>query len=165
MSAPSLPVWLRQVARRMITHLEDSGELVHRAAKGSARERALVREFLDKYLPRHVEALHLGDVRSAAGHVSAQQDVMIVDRNTPRLYTDEDGHQVVPIELREKQMLNRAGANAETLGYRYLGLPEKRSTWVVCSWRATDSATSATVAAPMSRPSSSLESGLGWTTT
>lgn len=92
-----LPGWLHGVARRMVSDFEDTAGIKHRGSKGTAREEVLIREFLEKYVPGHVQVVHSGEIRSADGLVSSQQDVLIVDPATPRLYSDDD-YQVIPIE-------------------------------------------------------------------
>jgi len=91
-----LPGWLGQVAERLLVEFRQSQSIRHNASKGSVREGILAGEFLAKYLPGHVSLITGGEVLSAQGEVSTQQDLLVVDPRTPPLYARD--YQVVPVE-------------------------------------------------------------------
>lgn len=81
---------------RLRADFQGSGGFTHRDEKGSAREKILA-DFISKYLPGHVQALHSGEVITVDGQVSPQCDILICDRSTPPLL-DMDSYRIVPSE-------------------------------------------------------------------
>ena len=88
---------LDSVAKKMLADFEGSGAVEHRGSKGTVREANLLNNYLSKYLPRSVKAVHSGEAITVDGDVSAQSDIMILDPSTPPFW-DEDNYRVVPIE-------------------------------------------------------------------
>jgi hypothetical protein len=74
-----------------------TSQITHPGAKGSAREKTLIRELLRKYLPARF-GLTRGEIVSSNDEVSAECDAIIYDAlESPALYTNED-YQIVPVE-------------------------------------------------------------------
>jgi hypothetical protein len=57
----------------------------------------MVANFLRLYVPGTVEVVQNAEIVTAAGEVSRQCDIVIVDRNTPRL-RDIRSHRIIPAE-------------------------------------------------------------------
>lgn len=88
---------LDSVAKSMLADLEASGAFRHRGSKGTVRELNLLKDYLTKYLPGSVTAVHSREAIAVDGEVSAQCDIMIIHPSTPPLWS-EDNYRVVPIE-------------------------------------------------------------------
>jgi len=86
----------QSAAGRLRADFQASGGFTHHGEKGTAREKILV-DFISKYLPGHVQALHSGEVITVDGQVSPQCDILICDRSTPPLL-DLDSYRMVPSE-------------------------------------------------------------------
>lgn len=104
---------LTGVARRMMADFELSGQVNHRGSKGTVRER-VVQDFLHSYLPRNVAVLGSSEVLDAAGAVSGQCDVLVVDPGTPALWAEED-LRVVPAECVHAVIEVKSNLTAEEL--------------------------------------------------
>ena len=68
----------------------------HRGESGTARQQ-IVRDFLARYLPRHVEALNSAELITVDGDRSPQFDVVISDRGVP-LLLDLGTYRLLPNE-------------------------------------------------------------------
>ncbi len=88
---------LDSIAKKMLADFDASGAVQHRGSKGTVRESNLLDNYLSKYLPRSVTAVHGGEAITVDGEVSAQSDIMILDPTTPPFW-DEGDYRVVPIE-------------------------------------------------------------------
>jgi hypothetical protein len=88
---------LDSVAKKMLADFDASRGIGHRESKGTDREANLLKNYLSKYLPRSVTAVHSGEAITVDGEVSAQCDIMILDPSTPP-FRDEGDYHIVPIE-------------------------------------------------------------------
>src|SRR6266508_744306 len=88
---------LGSAAKKMLADFDESGGIGHRESKGTDREANLLKNYLSKYLPRSVTAVHSGEAITVDGEVSAQCDIMILDPSTPPFW-DAYNYRVVPIE-------------------------------------------------------------------
>lgn len=61
---------------------EETATVHHRPGKGATHEE-IVREFIAKYLPRQADVTGRGEIITAGEQVSAECDVMIVNKSTP----------------------------------------------------------------------------------
>jgi uncharacterized protein DUF6602 len=88
----------RGIGKRMLADFDDiSSEVTHRGAKGRIRERRIVTDYLDKYLPGNI-GIGAGEVVSADGQVSPEIDIVMYDKlATPYLLRDEC-YQIFPAE-------------------------------------------------------------------
>ncbi|MGO9782517.1 MAG: DUF6602 domain-containing protein [Streptosporangiaceae bacterium] len=68
----------------------------HHGSRGTAREEILAR-FLELYVPGTAEVVHNAEIITLAGEISPQCDIVLVDRNVPKLQ-DLRSHRVVPAE-------------------------------------------------------------------
>jgi hypothetical protein len=84
------------VAKRIKADFEESKLTQHHGSRGTAREEILVR-FLELYVPGTAEVVHNTEIITLAGEISPQCDIVLVDRNTPRLQ-DLRSHRIVPAE-------------------------------------------------------------------
>lgn len=94
---PVLEKVLGSVANKMLADFEASGAVVHRGSKGTVREAILLDNYLRKYLPSTVVAVHSGEVITTTGEVSEQCDILILDPSTPPFW-DEADYRIVPVE-------------------------------------------------------------------
>jgi hypothetical protein len=85
------------IANQMLIDAKATGLAQHRGSKGTVRESQFIRNFLSKYLPRAVIAEHSGEIVATNGVVSRQCDVLIIDPETPPLWSEEH-YRIVPIE-------------------------------------------------------------------
>jgi len=76
----TLPQILKSVADRLRVEFNQSKIFEHRAEAGGARE-ALVNDFLARYLPGQVQAVHSAEIASAHRNVSPQMDIVFADLN------------------------------------------------------------------------------------
>lgn len=84
------------VAKRIKADFEESKLTQHHGSRGTAREEILVR-FLELYVPGTAEVVHNAEIITVAGEISPQCDIVLVDRNAPRLQ-DLRSHRIVPAE-------------------------------------------------------------------
>jgi hypothetical protein len=84
------------VAKRITADFEESKLTQHHGSRGTAREEILAR-FLELYVPGTAEVVHNAEIITAAGEISPQCDLVLVDRNAPRLQ-DLRSHRIVPAE-------------------------------------------------------------------
>lgn len=96
-SEPALRKILASVADKMLADFNASGVAKHRGSKGTVREAQLLGNYLRKYLPRNVLAVHSGEVIATNGERSGQGDILILDPSTPPLWDEED-YRIVPVE-------------------------------------------------------------------
>ena len=76
---------------------ELSSQITHRGAKGYAREKALIQDFLQKYLPARF-GLTRGEIIASNGEVSGECDAIVYDAlECPALHTVGE-YQIVPVE-------------------------------------------------------------------
>ena len=89
---------IRGVGKRMLVDFEDiSSQVTHRGAKGRIRERRIVTDYLEKYLPGNI-GIGNGEIFSITGEVSPETDTVLYDKfSTPFLLKDEC-YQVFPVE-------------------------------------------------------------------
>lgn len=87
---------LAAVAQKLRADFSATAQTQHHVSRGTEREE-VVAKYLRPYLPQSVEILHNAEIITAAGETSPQCDLVIVDRNTPRL-TDLESHHIVPAE-------------------------------------------------------------------
>ncbi|MFD5635041.1 DUF6602 domain-containing protein [Streptomyces sp. NPDC127077] len=87
---------LSSVAKRMHADFDQSRNFSHNGEAGTSRE-TLVRQFLDSYLPLHVEAVHNAEIVTAAGETSPQCDIVLTARGTPP-FTMLNGYRILPNE-------------------------------------------------------------------
>lgn len=87
------------IQKRMTTDFENiTSQVNHNLSKGQMRERLIVREYLNRYIPGHV-GIGCGEVISSDGTVSSQIDLVLYDKlNCPNLLMDDD-YQIFPIEF------------------------------------------------------------------
>ncbi len=94
---PNFRAVLGNTSKILQARFDESRVLLHRGLKGSAREIALIMEFLKRCLPPQF-ACATGEVASSDGKRSSQQDVIIYHASRcPLLYRNED-IEVVPAE-------------------------------------------------------------------
>jgi hypothetical protein len=84
------------VAKRIEADFEESKLTQHHGSRGTAREEILAR-FLKLYVPGTAEVVHNAEIITVAGEISPQCDIVLVDRNAPRLQ-DLRSHRTVPAE-------------------------------------------------------------------
>jgi hypothetical protein len=89
---------LQGIEKRLdIDFQEISSQITHRGAKGSAREKALIQELLQNYLPTRF-GLSRGEIIATNEEVSGECDAIIYDAfECPPLHTAGD-YQIVPVE-------------------------------------------------------------------
>ncbi|WP_174545783.1 DUF6602 domain-containing protein [Nocardiopsis dassonvillei] len=87
---------LDSVAKQIHAEFEQSRNFKHNGESGTSRE-LLIKKFLSRYIPSHVEAIHNAEVISANGKVSPQSDILIIDRGTPP-FTTLEGYRIIPNE-------------------------------------------------------------------
>ncbi|MET8855331.1 DUF6602 domain-containing protein [Streptomyces sp. NPDC004579] len=87
---------LSSVAKRMHADFDQSRNFSHNGEAGTSRE-TLVRQFLDSYLPLHVEAVHNAEIVTASGETSPQCDIVLTARGTPP-FTMLNGYRILPNE-------------------------------------------------------------------
>jgi hypothetical protein len=96
MTTNSLQSRFGAVARKVKADFEASAHTQHHGSRRTEREEIFAK-FLALYVPGRVQAVHNAEIITATGDVSPQCDVVIVDRNAPRL-RDLQSHRVVPAE-------------------------------------------------------------------
>ena len=84
------------VAKRIKADFEESKLTQHHGSRGTAREEILAR-FLELYVPGTAEVVHNAEIITLAGEISPQCDIVLVDRNVPKLQ-DLRSHRIVPAE-------------------------------------------------------------------
>jgi len=84
------------VAKRIKADFEESKLTQHHGSRGTAREEILAR-FLELYVPGTAEVVHSAEIITVEGKISPQCDIVLVDRNAPRLQ-DLRSHRIVPAE-------------------------------------------------------------------
>lgn len=89
--ASTLATRLLSVAERMQADFNASKATKHPGSRGTEREEILAR-ILKLYLPGSIEVVH-----NAAGEVSSQCDILLIDNRTPKLQ-DLKSHRIVPAE-------------------------------------------------------------------
>lgn len=83
---------------KMLIDFNDiSSQVTHRGSKGKIREREIVKEYLEKYLPGNIGIAN-GECISTDGRVSPECDVILYEKNTTPYLIHKDGYQVFPIE-------------------------------------------------------------------
>jgi hypothetical protein len=87
---------MASVAQRMRAEFDETATVHHRPGKGATREE-IVREFIAKYLPGQADVTGRGEIITADEQVSAECDVMIVDKSTPP-FMDYRDFRIVPAE-------------------------------------------------------------------
>lgn len=88
---------MRLVADQVRLDFEQSAPIVHSGSKGTVRETGLRRAFLEKYVSSAARVIGSGELVATDGQVSTQCDLMIVEPDTPPLWSAED-FAVVPVE-------------------------------------------------------------------
>lgn len=88
---------MRLVAEQVRLDFEQSAPIVHSGSKGTVREAGLRRGFLEKYVSSAARVIGSGELVATDGQVSTQCDLMIVEPDTPPLWSAED-FAVVPVE-------------------------------------------------------------------
>jgi hypothetical protein len=96
MSTSNFQSRVEAVARRIRADFEASVNTKHRGSRGTEREE-IFGNFLSLYLPGTVQVIHNAEIITASKEVSPQCDVVIADKNTPRLQ-DLQSHHIVPVE-------------------------------------------------------------------
>jgi len=81
---------LAAAARSMRASFERSAEIEHRGEKGTVRERLVVTEFLQDYLPGMVKVTGSSEIIDVTGARSPQNDIIIYDPSAPPLYREGD---------------------------------------------------------------------------
>lgn len=76
---------------------EISSTIQHAGGQGTVREAEVLEGYLSTYLPGTVHAVHSGEIIDTRGHVSRQEDVLVIDPTTPPL-VDKTNYRVVPVE-------------------------------------------------------------------
>lgn len=117
---------LSHVAQRMQVDLESSRAIQHSASKGAVRERDVQRNFLAKYLPGAVAVSGSGELVSADGQVSQQCDLMVVDADTPPLWSAED-YALVPVECCQVTIEVKSNLTASELRKSWLAARRAKS--------------------------------------
>jgi hypothetical protein len=84
------------VAKKVRADFEESAHTQHRGSRGTEREEILAK-FLELYMPGTVEVVHNAEIITTTGEISKQCDIVIVDRNTPKL-RDIKSHRIIPVE-------------------------------------------------------------------
>lgn len=74
-----------------------SSQVTHRGSKGRIREREVIKEYLEKYLPGNIGIAN-GECISTDGTVSPECDIILYEKNTTPYLIHTDGYQVFPIE-------------------------------------------------------------------
>ena len=90
---------LQGIAQSLDVEFQElTSHITHRGAKGSAREKTLIRELVKKYLPARF-GLTRGEIIASNEEVSAECDAIIYDAlECPPLYIASEDYQIVPIE-------------------------------------------------------------------
>lgn len=83
--------------KMLIDFNEISSQVTHRGSKGSIREREVIKEYLEKYLPGNIGIAN-GECISTDGTVSPECDIILYEKNTTPYLIHKDGYQVFPIE-------------------------------------------------------------------
>ena len=83
--------------KMLIDFTEISSQVKHRPSKGSIREREVIKEYLEKYLPGNI-GISNGECISTDGTVSSECDIILYEKNTTPYLVHKDGYQVFPIE-------------------------------------------------------------------
>ena len=83
--------------KMLIDFTEISSQVKHCASKGSIREREVIKEYLEKYLPGNI-GISNGECISVDGTVSPECDIILYEKNTTPYLIHKDGYQVFPIE-------------------------------------------------------------------
>jgi hypothetical protein len=82
----------------MIADFETSKKQIrHAASKGTVREALVLHDYLERYLPATVLALHNAEIIDTEGTTTKQCDIVIVDPSTPPLFIGPEFH-VIPAE-------------------------------------------------------------------
>lgn len=81
---------IQRAAARMKADFDATAAIPHNQLKGTARERIIVREFLQPLLPPRY-GLGTGQVVSLDGESSLQQDIVLYDRNNSPVLADFEG--------------------------------------------------------------------------
>jgi hypothetical protein len=94
---PTVKQIFDQLNRMLAERVAQGNVIEHNLEKGLGAERAL-RSLLEEFLPLRF-GVAKGKVINFAGNMSRQCDVIIYDRlNCPKLFIDENGNQILPIE-------------------------------------------------------------------
>jgi hypothetical protein len=87
---------MADAAARLRSHY-DHVKRQHRGESGRAREIAVAKEVLDRFLPKKL-AVASGEVVAANGETSPAHDILVFDAHETPVFDDADGSVVVPIE-------------------------------------------------------------------
>jgi hypothetical protein len=88
---------LAKAAAYMRAKFDKSAEIEHRGEKGTVREKIVVAEFLQDYLPGTVEVTGSSEIIDVNGARSPQNDIVIFDPSAPPLYRESD-FRIIPSE-------------------------------------------------------------------
>jgi hypothetical protein len=86
----------KSVAKKVRVDFEESAHTKHHGSRGTEREE-IVAKFLELYVPGTVEVVHNAEIIAVNGEVSKQCDIILADRNAPRL-RDIESHRIIPAE-------------------------------------------------------------------
>jgi hypothetical protein len=84
------------VAKRIQADFDESKLTQHHGSRGTAREEIFAR-FLELYVPGTAEVVHNAEIITVAGEISPQCDIVLADKNAPRLQ-DLRSHRIIPAE-------------------------------------------------------------------
>jgi len=88
----------RSINKKMLLDFEGiSSEIGHRGAKGKVREKDIITEYLEKYVPGNIGIAN-GEIISVDGHTSPETDIVFYAKNSTPYLLKKEGYQVFPIE-------------------------------------------------------------------
>ena len=120
----------RSINRKMLLDFEEiSSQVQHRGAKGRMREKLIVSDYLQKYLPGNIGVSN-GEIVSTEGQVSPEQDIIFYERNSSPFLLAEEGFQVFPIEcvygvLEVKSHLDKSSLTEAVAGIHRVKMMKK----------------------------------------
>ena len=82
----------------MIIDFEEiSAQVTHNGAKGRIREKKIVSNYLEKYVPGNI-GVGNGEIIATNGEISSETDIVLYDKLTTPYLLKEDSYQIFPIE-------------------------------------------------------------------
>lgn len=88
----------RGIGKKMIIDFEEiSAQVTHNGAKGRIRERKIICDYLDKYLPGNI-GVGNGEIIASNGEISSETDIVLYDKFSTPYLLKEEAYQIFPVE-------------------------------------------------------------------